>query len=74
MPALRLAEEGLAALDKGKLAEIKAYNKPPAGVDNVCYAIMIIFSKEATWSSVKKELAAPDFLSKLQNVDKDHIS
>jgi len=56
------------------LAEIKAYNKPPTGVDTVCYAIMIILGKEPSWASAKKELAQPDFLSRMQNVDKDHIS
>ena len=57
MPALEMANEGLKNLDKQKLAEIKAYNKPPTGIDIVCYAIMIILSKEPTWASAKKELA-----------------
>lgn len=34
---------------------------------------MIILGKEPSWASAKKELTAPDFLQKLQKVDKDHI-
>jgi dynein heavy chain len=74
LPALEMANEGLKNLDKQKLAEIKGYSKPPQGVDVVCYAIMIIMGKDPTWASVKKELAAPDFLAKMQQLDKDHIS
>jgi hypothetical protein len=35
MPALRMAEEGLANLNKNKLAEIKSFNKPPDGIGEV---------------------------------------
>lgn len=38
------------------------------------YAIMIIMGKDPTWATVQKELAAPDFLKKMQEIDKDHIS
>ena len=35
MPALKMAEDGLANLDKKKLAEIKSFNKPPEGIGEV---------------------------------------
>ena len=34
-PALRTAESGLENLKKDQLAEVRAYNKPPPGVDGV---------------------------------------
>lgn len=94
MPALRMAEDGLANLNKNKLAEVKSFNTPPPGIDVVMQAIMILlcmkfiffdFSmiifiqiihivKDPSWSSAKKELAAPDFLNKLQTIEKDKIS
>jgi dynein heavy chain len=55
------------------LAEVRAYSKPPGGVDGVLQAVMIIMGKEATWASAKKEMTAPDFLQQLKKVDKDHI-
>lgn len=42
MPALRMAEEGLANLNKNKLAEVKSFTSPPAGIDVVMQAIMIL--------------------------------
>jgi dynein heavy chain, axonemal len=56
------------------LAEIKAYAKPPEGVGEVMEAIMIILGKDPNWPSVKKELADSEFLKRLKEVDKDHIS
>lgn len=49
-------------------------NKPPAKVDSVLYAIMILLGKEPTWAVVKKELASPEFLNTLKFYDKTHIS
>jgi dynein heavy chain len=69
-----MAEEGINSLDKQKLAEIKAYAKPPEGVGEVMEAIMIILGKDPNWPSVKKELADSEFLKRLKEVDKDHIS
>jgi dynein heavy chain len=66
LPALEMANEGLKNLDKQRLAEIRHYSSPPGYVDRVCYAIMIIMGKDPTWTSVKKELAAPNFLAKMQ--------
>lgn len=74
MPALRMAEDGLANLNKNKLAEVKSFNTPPPGIDVVMQAIMILLLKDPSWASAKKELAAPDFLSKLQNIEKDKIT
>ena len=48
------------------MAEVRAYNKPPVGVEGVLQCIMIIMGKDPSWASAKKELTAPDFLQKLK--------
>jgi len=64
-PILRAAESGLANLKKDKIAEVKAYAKPPDIVANVCSVVMILLGKDTSWASVKKELTDPEFLSRL---------
>lgn len=49
-------------------------SKPPAGIDVVCGAIMVIMGKDPSWASVKKEMSAPDFLTKMQTIDLDNVS
>lgn len=60
-----MAEEGLANLDKGKLAELKSFKTPPEEVKSVLVGIMIIMGKDTAWANIKKELSAPDFLSQM---------
>jgi len=64
-PILAAAEEGLANLKKEKIAEVKAYAKPPDVVGAVCSVVMILLGKDTSWASVKKELTDPNFLGKL---------
>jgi hypothetical protein len=35
---------------------------------------MIIMGKDPSWASVKKEMQDSNFLKKMEDVDKDHIS
>lgn len=58
-PALISAEESLEKLDKKYIAEIKSFPSPPADVEMVMYAVMVILDKIQTWQTVKKELADP---------------
>lgn len=44
-PALVAAEMGLANLTKEKLSVVKSYSTPPAGVDVVLNAVMILLNK-----------------------------
>jgi len=73
-PILKQAEEGLNQLNKGKIAELKAYNQPPPHVNTVCSAIMTILGKDVSWASVKKEMNDPEFLNKLKFYDKENMS
>jgi len=61
-------------LKKDKIAEVKAYAKPPEQVATVCSVVMILLGKDTSWASVKKELTDPNFLTKLQEYDKENIS
>eukprot|EP00117_Sycon_ciliatum_P019779 scpid3161/ scgid17821/ Dynein heavy chain 2, axonemal; Axonemal beta dynein heavy chain 2; Ciliary dynein heavy chain 2 len=73
-PALIAAEESLEKLDKKYIAEIKSFPSPPAEVEMVMYAVMVILGRDATWLTVKKELADPQFVKKIKEYDKDKIS
>lgn len=72
-PALLAAQNGLENLNKNQLAEVRAYNKPPDGVDGVLQAIMILLGKEPNWATAKKEMTSPNFLQNLKGIDKDNI-
>jgi dynein heavy chain len=37
-------------------------------------SVMIVLGKDPTWASAKKELAAPDFIKKIMDYDKENIS
>jgi dynein axonemal heavy chain len=74
MPALKAAISALDKLSKSAVTEIKSYSKPPALVEKVMSAVMIVLTKEATWASAKKELGDPNFLNRLKNFDKDNMS
>ena len=64
---------GLANLTKDKLSVVKSYAQPPAGVDVVLNAVMLLINRDPTWATAKKQLADTSFLSKLQTIDKGRI-
>lgn len=74
MPALERAMEEVEKLDKGAISEVKAYTKPPAVVETVLQAVMILFAKPTDWASAKKVLSEANFLQQIKGYDKDHVS
>ena len=74
MPALKKAEEALEKLDRNSVTEVKSYPKPPAAVERVMSAVMILLNKDTSWASAKKELADPNFLQRLKEFKKEEIS
>ncbi|RKP17872.1 hypothetical protein ROZALSC1DRAFT_23782, partial [Rozella allomycis CSF55] len=54
--------------------EIKSYGKPPALVEKVMEAVMILKKSEPTWDEAKRQLGNPNFIKTLINFDKDNIS
>ncbi|KAI4493628.1 hypothetical protein M0804_001804 [Polistes exclamans] len=58
----------LEALNKRDLAEIKSFARPPAKVEMVMEAVMILKNAEPSWAESKRQLGD------LRDFDKDHIS
>lgn len=73
MPALEVAMKALDALNKKDLTEVKSYGRPPAKVQSVMEAVMILLQKEPTWNEAKRQLGDSKFLDNLREFDKDHI-
>jgi dynein heavy chain len=63
----------LEGLDKKHISEIKSFTSPPELVATVMAAVMIIIGKDTGWATVKKEMAAPDFLKMIMFFDKENI-
>lgn len=56
MPALQEAMLALEALNKKDIGEIKSYGRPPALVEKVMDAVMILKGSEPTWAESKRQL------------------
>lgn len=74
MPALEKAMEEVDKLDKSSVSEVKAYTKPPAQVETVLQAVMILFNKPTDWANAKKVLGESNFLQQIKGFDKDGVS
>ena len=73
LPALAGAVKALKALDKKDIQEIKSFTNPPKQVAFVMEAVCILLGHKPAWDAAKKVLGMMDFLSQLQNYDKDNI-
>ncbi|XP_014244414.1 dynein heavy chain 2, axonemal isoform X2 [Cimex lectularius] len=73
LPALEEAMKALDALNKRDIAEVRSYGKPPAKVEMVLEAVMILKGAEPTWTEAKRQLGDVNFLNQLRDFDKDHI-
>ncbi|XP_076026906.1 dynein axonemal heavy chain 2 [Genypterus blacodes] len=74
LPALEEAMKALESLNKKDMTEIKSYGRPPALVETVMQAVMILLRKEPTWAEAKRQLGESNFIKTLVNFDKDNIS
>lgn len=74
MPNLIAADNAVKMLDNKFIAEMKAMNKPPSGVDVVMDAVMVFMERSTGWPSVKKELNDTGFLKKILEFNKEGIS
>ncbi|XP_048505442.1 dynein axonemal heavy chain 2 [Athalia rosae] len=73
-PTLIEAIKALDALNKKDLSEIKSFTRPPAKVEMVMEAVMILKCSEPSWAESKRQLGDVNFLNTLRDFDKDHIS
>jgi dynein heavy chain len=74
MPALEKAMAEVDKLDKGSITEVKAYSKPPALVETVLSAVMVLFGKATDWGTAKQMLGRSDFLQSIKTYDKDNVA
>ncbi|OQS01624.1 dynein heavy chain [Achlya hypogyna] len=76
-PALRAAQDAVNCLNKSSLTELKSMQKPPAGVDKVTTAVLMMLkleTKNFSWDNAKKMMAKVDaFKVALEQYDKDQI-
>lgn len=73
LPALEGANQALNSLDKGDIAEIKVFTKPPDLVMTVMEAVCILLNCKPDWPSAKQLLGDSNFLRRLMDYDKDNI-
>jgi dynein heavy chain, axonemal len=70
-PALDRAQDAVNCLDKASMTELKTFTKPPAGVDKVTAALLIMMrgeKKNFSWENAKKMMAKVDaFKEELEN-------
>uniref|UniRef100_A0A8B9RG35 Dynein, axonemal, heavy chain 2 n=1 Tax=Astyanax mexicanus TaxID=7994 RepID=A0A8B9RG35_ASTMX len=69
-----LAVQALESLNKKDMTEIKSYGRPPALVETVMQAVMILRGCEPTWAEAKRQLGESNFIKQLVHFDKDNIS
>uniref|UniRef100_W5N7B2 Dynein axonemal heavy chain 2 n=1 Tax=Lepisosteus oculatus TaxID=7918 RepID=W5N7B2_LEPOC len=74
LPALEEAMKALESLNKKDMTEIKSYGRPPALVETVMQAVMILRGNEPTWAEAKRQLGESNFIKQLVHFDKDNIS
>ncbi|XP_046574741.1 LOW QUALITY PROTEIN: dynein axonemal heavy chain 2-like [Haliotis rubra] len=74
LPALQEAIKALESLSKKDITEIKSYGRPPALVEKVMEAVMILRGNDPTWPEAKRQLGDGNFLKQLMNYDKDNIT
>ncbi|XP_049338447.1 dynein axonemal heavy chain 2 [Astyanax mexicanus] len=74
LPALEEAMKALESLNKKDMTEIKSYGRPPALVETVMQAVMILRGCEPTWAEAKRQLGESNFIKQLVHFDKDNIS
>ena len=76
-PALVAANDAVNCLDKASMTELKGFTKPPAGVDKVTTALLIMIKgekKNFSWDNAKKMMAKVDsFKEKLESYDGENI-
>ena len=69
------AERLVKEIDRAPLIEMRTYSKPPPIMDLVLEGVFILFGKKYDWNAAKTMMQdLNDFISKLINFDKNHIT
>lgn len=56
MKILVFGTKALESLNKKDMTEIKSYGRPPALVETVMQAVMILLGKDPSWAEAKRQL------------------
>eukprot|EP00595_Chromulina_sp_UTEXLB2642_P002193 CAMPEP_0196768326 /NCGR_PEP_ID=MMETSP1095-20130614/42615_1 /TAXON_ID=96789 ORGANISM="Chromulina nebulosa, Strain UTEXLB2642" /NCGR_SAMPLE_ID=MMETSP1095 /ASSEMBLY_ACC=CAM_ASM_000446 /LENGTH=520 /DNA_ID=CAMNT_0042137751 /DNA_START=817 /DNA_END=2376 /DNA_ORIENTATION=- len=76
-PAMEKARDSVDCLDKASMTELKSFTKPPAGLDKVTTALLIMIKfekKDFSWDNAKKMMAKVDsFKEKLETYNGKEI-
>ncbi|TSK77048.1 Dynein heavy chain 2, axonemal [Bagarius yarrelli] len=70
LPALEEAMKALESLNKKDMTEIKSYGRPPALVETVMQAVMILRGCEPTWAEAKRQLGKKQGEKKMHRFSK----
>lgn len=73
-PILKAAEDALKAISKNDINELKSFSSPPPLVQFVMESVCILMGVKPTWDSTKKLMADVNFLKRLIEYDREHIS
>ena len=74
LPALRAAEDAVNSIERQDIDTVKRYSNPPLVCVPVAEACMVLLKeKNSDWASFQKVMAAPGFLKRLQDYDKDNV-
>ena len=55
-PILESARNAVRQLDRGSIVEIKAFTRPPEGVELEMQCVAVLLRKKTDWASVKKDM------------------
>jgi dynein heavy chain len=73
LPAFDSAVKALKSLNKADITEIKNFANPPELVKTTLEAVCILKGAKPTWEDAKKILNDSNFLTSLEQYDKDNI-
>ncbi|XP_022919976.1 dynein axonemal heavy chain 6 [Onthophagus taurus] len=74
LPAMEMASKALDSLNKSDINELRVFQKPPEMVKFVMEAVLILLGSKTDWNSAKQVMADVNFLKKLQEYDKNHMT
>ncbi|CAG9462277.1 unnamed protein product [Pedinophyceae sp. YPF-701] len=75
LPVLEIAANALKNLDPNDIREIRAFQKPPMLVQQVCECVVILKGiKEVSWNSAKAMMADSQFINSLLYFNKDGLN
>eukprot|EP00667_Euglena_gracilis_P000017 EG_transcript_17 len=73
MPAFYSAMDALKSLNKKDIDEVKSFATPPEKVKLTLDAVLLLLKEKPGWDTAKKVMTDTQFLTRLQNYDKDNI-